>query len=35
LFAYIGVLRAVDETIGKILPSRWSRMALTVCERKS
>jgi SAM-dependent methyltransferase len=35
LFAYIGVLRALDETIGKILPSRWSRMALTVCERKS
>jgi ubiquinone/menaquinone biosynthesis C-methylase UbiE len=34
LFPYIGVLRALDETVGKILPDRWSRMALTVCEKK-
>jgi len=32
-FGYIGVLRSLDETIGKILPDRWSRMALTVCEK--
>ena len=34
LFPYIGVLRAVDETVGRILPDSWSRMALTVCEKK-
>jgi ubiquinone/menaquinone biosynthesis C-methylase UbiE len=32
-FPYLGVLRAVDETIGRILPDRWSRMALTVCQK--
>ncbi|HMA21702.1 MAG TPA: class I SAM-dependent methyltransferase [Gemmatimonadaceae bacterium] len=32
-FAYIGLLRALDETVGKLLPERWSRMALTVCEK--
>jgi ubiquinone/menaquinone biosynthesis C-methylase UbiE len=32
-FSYIGLLRALDETLGKILPQRWSRMALTVCEK--
>jgi hypothetical protein len=32
-FAYLGVLRLLDETIGRFMPPRWSRMALTVCER--
>ena len=32
-FSYIGVLRALDETVGRALPSRWARMALTVCEK--
>lgn len=33
LFPYIGVLRTLDETVGRILPDSWSRMALTVCEK--
>ena len=32
-FGYIGLLRSIDETLGKLLPQRWSRMALTVCEK--
>ena len=32
-FSYIGLLRALDETVGRALPSRWARMALTVCEK--
>ena len=32
-FGYIALLRGLDETIGRLLPERWSRMALTVCEK--
>lgn len=34
LFSWIALLRTVDETVGRLLPAPWARMALTVCEKE-
>jgi SAM-dependent methyltransferase len=33
-YAYIALLRMIDESIGRLLPERWGRIALTVCKRR-
>jgi hypothetical protein len=30
---YNATMRAFDESIGRLLPERWSRVMVTVCER--
>lgn len=32
--SYIGLLRTIDETVGRLLPDRWSRIAISVCEKR-
>lgn len=32
-YAYAGLIRIVDSTVGRLLPKEWGRFAIAVCER--
>ena len=33
-YAYNGVIRVLDETLCRVLPKNWSRVMVSVCEKR-